>query len=301
MPGPGKIQIVDNHASALEARIYNFEVGKHHLKIEHKKWLKHYVIPELKQGGSIIITGTTSRTDTDRNNLLLSQRRIVAVHGFLRTELKSDFPYISFPTGESSAKAAGSRDNSEQEIWRGVMVSVWSRPVPPPRPRVPIPAPSPPAPPDIERIVSASFLVSMNMSGDPGDPDSAGTLANMSFNYGNQNNGNFTAKKEDKPITFAPRVILIFPSTTGSYSDPMASIDMLYCDAFYEWGRKTRPFCLLVDHMLKADPHWRGDPTVWKLNEFQTNQWVNNPKDSFFNFRIGLPTISHAAYSSGNY
>ncbi len=145
MASPGKIQEYGIPTSGtISAKLYNFDVGKFAIKPEHSKWLVTVLAPKLWGGGSFTIIGIASRTGSDASNMKLSENRLRAVVDLLRKLVPNNFQVaIELAVGERAAMYAGAKDRTEDESWRGVIISAWDKPVPPPPPPPPPPLPEP--------------------------------------------------------------------------------------------------------------------------------------------------------------
>jgi outer membrane protein OmpA-like peptidoglycan-associated protein len=124
-------------SAGVAGRLYDFDVGKARLKPAHARWLIGEVVPLLNSHGSVSVSGLASRTATDSFNLSLSRLRAAAVLRFLRENTRRSFNVRSEDwRGEAAAAAAGQPDDTEDDWYRAVIVSAWSRPTPPPVPTV---------------------------------------------------------------------------------------------------------------------------------------------------------------------
>jgi hypothetical protein len=141
MSGPGKIALVWTHSDGAAIRLWNFDVGRHKLKKEHKTELTRLVLPVLMAGGSAHVVGLTSRTGSTLRNKLLSESRAAEVVQHLQLLLGRK-PNVrnSIGMGEELAAIVGLPDGTENPAWRAVTVFYWKRPDPPP----PRPIPPPP-------------------------------------------------------------------------------------------------------------------------------------------------------------
>jgi hypothetical protein len=84
------------------------------------------------------IEGRASRTGSDGLNLSLSRDRAYSVHEYLEGKL-SGVKVETDWVGEGAAAEALQRDNTENMMWRSVLVSIWlaDKPKPPPPPDPP--------------------------------------------------------------------------------------------------------------------------------------------------------------------
>lgn len=305
MPGPGKIRILDRQTDALESLLYNFDIAQHQLKPEHEEWLKYNIAGYLKRGGSIVVVGLASRTATDDFNKRLSQRRLDSVINFLRRESPNNFT-VSFQLAmsEGLAEIAGARDGSEDEKWRGVLIAVWERPKPP--------TPPPPTPPlsspaMVERRVYATFLADISQSGGADDRRDASAIADGVGQIQLRKRGQYVFDKKMKiPVTHVIRQIYVWPDTSGSADYGIYQVNMLRCTVDYEWGRRSRPYCILVNYMDRR-PGGRGnmsDPTIALLTDAQADKWVNDPFSALWEMLTGnvkLRYVDYEDYKSGKY
>src|SRR5262249_26565340 len=140
-----KITIYYKTATAICGRIDNFPTCGVQLEHGARTLLRTRtnIVPILRAGGSLSLTGLASRQGDPQRNLDLSRQRVDAVLAFLRAEAGSGFRVQSnVAQGEQAAALAGVRDGNNDEQWRSVTFSAWNRPAPPPPP--PPPAPPPP-------------------------------------------------------------------------------------------------------------------------------------------------------------
>lgn len=136
----------------IEGRLYDFRIDSDTVLLMHSLWLKDHVVPVLTAGGSVAITGLTSRSGSIAHNLKLSERRANAVLTSLRLQVFGPMPYRmntgfrvshAIGVGESKARQAGQEDGTEDGFYRAVLVTAWYNPNPPPPPE---PKPKPTAP-----------------------------------------------------------------------------------------------------------------------------------------------------------
>jgi hypothetical protein len=52
MQGPGKISVYASAETALQALLYNFDIGSSNSKPEHVEWIKRTVLPYLCKRGT---------------------------------------------------------------------------------------------------------------------------------------------------------------------------------------------------------------------------------------------------------
>lgn len=149
MSGAGVLDY--SEADSIEGRLIGFGIGRHGLEFPHIRWLENAVVPVLQGGGSVAVTGFASRTGTDADNLVLSQRRARTVINHLHSKLRSPMHFTIGDdyqvkqvsgSGETEPRDDGARDGSENAYYRAVLVHAWRKPLPPP---LPVPKPKPPA------------------------------------------------------------------------------------------------------------------------------------------------------------
>jgi hypothetical protein len=236
----------------------------------------------LKPGGSMWVAGLASRTDSDAHNLALSRRRVDAVIQFLRKESPNNFrTAVELPVGERAAKLAGVPDNTEDEYWRAVVISVWSFPSPPP---AVIPRPLPPherALALVPRMVSAEFLAQVNYGGAWGeDSPSAEGFNATATDYANK----VLNKKTDfrnitmkiMPATAGLKSIWTLRDTTGSTDFRITSVDLVTCKLLYHWGNRNGP-CILVHGFWRRGSLKNEEDDYYRLTNEQENLWITNP------------------------
>jgi hypothetical protein len=303
MAGPGKIQSLDVNTNTLELLFYNFDVNQSQLKPEHEEWLKYAVIPYLKRGGSVAMGGLASRTGSAEHNKGLSQRRIDSVLSSLRRESPNFAVRVQIALGESGAEIAGARDNSEDERWRGVLLSVWVRPSPPPPP--PIPQRSAPEPVMVERRVYANFIWKFTMKGGTaGDPRSAPLISDAitQHHFGKVGGRYVSDWKMPVPASHVPHEIMLFPGKE-TVNFGVAKNTTLYAEVYYRWGqrRSKRPYCLLIDYMgQQLVP--KSNPVIWLLTEAQADEWVRDPFRARAEMRSDpYRRVPYGDYHSGKY
>jgi hypothetical protein len=144
----------------VEGRLYDFGVDSATVLLMHSLWLNDHVVPVLKAGGSVAITGLTSRSGSTAHNLKLSERRAKAVLDLLRFKVRRPVSYRMDPgyrevhaigVGEAHARRDGQDDRTEDGFYRAVLVTVWHNPNPPPPPE---PKAMPAASPLVKRVTS---------------------------------------------------------------------------------------------------------------------------------------------------
>jgi hypothetical protein len=145
--GQGNDAAVWGHSDrgSIEGRLVGFDVASASLQPIHEMWLDDHVVPVLAAGGTIALTGLTSRSGSAARNSDLSNRRANAVLSHLRKKVTGPIGYNMGVTsvvgaGEAPAEAAGQQDGSEHPFYRAVIVLVWHKPTPPlppqPKPKI---------------------------------------------------------------------------------------------------------------------------------------------------------------------
>lgn len=130
--------------------LYDFAVNSAELGSAHKYYLDltaREVMRVRDRVWKLRIEGRASRTGSDGLNLSLSRDRAYSVHSYLEGKL-SGVKVETDWVGEGAAAEALQRDNTENMMWRSVLVSIWAadspKPVPPPPPKNDPPAAKPP-------------------------------------------------------------------------------------------------------------------------------------------------------------
>jgi len=148
--GPGKAFIkVDPITGVIRVWLFNFDVDGSRVKEEHSKMLASSVALAIRDSGSAKFLGLASTTANDAHNKKLAEDRIDAVVADLRRQVGGKFKVTrSVAIGEVMAKAfldanlkGGTKDNTESDIWRGVVINAWNRrgdPIVPPKVDFPI-------------------------------------------------------------------------------------------------------------------------------------------------------------------
>lgn len=142
--GPGKAFIkVDKITGVIRVWLFNFDVDGSQVKKEHSEMLASSVALAIRDSGSVKFLGLASTTANDAHNKKLAENRVDAVVAELRRQAGPKFIVTkAVAIGEEMAKAfheakhqGGTKDNTESEIWRGVVINAWNRrgnpPVPP--------------------------------------------------------------------------------------------------------------------------------------------------------------------------
>lgn len=120
-------------SAGIAGRLWDFELNKWALRHRHKQWLDQEILPLLNNGGSVSVEGQASRTGLSGHNRRLSWARAQAVLRYLRENTHRAFGVrYQESRGEERAAEAGQADNTEDDWYRAVRVSAWSRPIPPP-------------------------------------------------------------------------------------------------------------------------------------------------------------------------
>ena len=296
---PGRIATANGKNGILAARLFNFDIGKHELKKEHKDWLKAEVVGRLQSGGSMFVVGLASRTDTDAHNMVLSRRRADALIQFLRKESPNNFKIaLDIALGERAAQFAGVRDGHEDENWRAVALSVWNRRDPPPMPVIP----TPPPPPLVEVRSFVEFLTEQKIRGGTGDdPPGAVALNDLSMNLAQSMWGGNTFMKEVKrrvPATYKVIEVLALRNSNGSELG-IAAVSITSCQVAYKWGMRTKP-CLLINGYWRTGPYVNSDPTVYRMSDDQADMWVDTPFKALKSLDDwNLPALSYDDYRRG--
>lgn len=153
----GDVGGVDDKSTSshdVQAKLWGFAVNSADLKDVHKRWLSDYVLPILKDGGSVSLVGEASRTGSSQHNLALSKRRASNIAAYLYFVSGTHFAVniahggrTDLGFGEAAAAWAGHADGTEDAYFRAVRVRAWKKPAPPP-----------PPPPD-KRVVTTKNVV----------------------------------------------------------------------------------------------------------------------------------------------
>lgn len=134
--GPGKAFIkVDKITGVIRVWLFNFDVDGAQVKKEHSKMLASSIALAIRDGGAAKFLGLTSTTANDVHNKTLAEKRINAVVAELRRQVGVKFKITkSVALGKVMARAfdeanlkGGTKDNTESEIWRGVVINAWNR------------------------------------------------------------------------------------------------------------------------------------------------------------------------------
>lgn len=129
--GIGKIQELSRKGKngiRRKALLFNFDIDGDQIKDEHKLWLDQNIVPLLNNVGLVInLRGLASRSGSAAHNKALSDRRVGSVKQFLTAKGGNPGQFQMEAVGESDAEIAGQTDGTEDETFRGVVVTVASR------------------------------------------------------------------------------------------------------------------------------------------------------------------------------
>jgi hypothetical protein len=126
--GPGQVRREKAFAGskAARTRLFNYDIGDHVMKNEHRDFLLANVVPILKRSKNTAVQlwGTASRSGSDQFNLKLSEKRANFIRDFLVQQgaLREQIKFRGL--GESPAKSAGIADGNESPEDRAVLVDV---------------------------------------------------------------------------------------------------------------------------------------------------------------------------------
>jgi len=109
------------------ALLFAFDIGEASLKPKHKEWLDTNVVPFLKSATRIALSGTASRSGSDKFNQALSQRRVKSVKDYLVGKGAKATTIAEAASGEQPAAAAGQKDGTEDAKFRAVEVSLEAK------------------------------------------------------------------------------------------------------------------------------------------------------------------------------
>jgi hypothetical protein len=169
--GPGKFTNFEQPIEGAFGRIYNFDIDGHELKLAHKEWLRRHILPYLAKSGSATLEALTSTTGSLSHNRQLSEDRLREIVKFLTEESPQLWNLrSSIANGEAKARLFGERDGHENEFWRGVDITAWSRPTPPPT------RDAPPKETTLANRITKRFFESLSTTkgdGHGGPPDDA--------------------------------------------------------------------------------------------------------------------------------
>ena len=127
--GPGKTQDLprtNNGRTRVRSRglLYNFDIEGEALKPAHQLWLDQNIVPLIP---NLFVTfglrGLASRSGNASYNEQLSVKRAASVRNYLLSKGASAGRFNSSAAGEDDAAAAGQADGTEDEKFRGVVVT----------------------------------------------------------------------------------------------------------------------------------------------------------------------------------
>lgn len=128
--GPGRVQ-VKQKADIVSVLLYNYDVDRADLKVEHMAHLRDHVVTLFQKPKApfVFLRGMASRTSTALHNLQLSNKRVEIVIGFLKDKgVPPDrLRQVDF-VGEGKSKQA---DGVESDWDRAVLLEITPRAVPP--------------------------------------------------------------------------------------------------------------------------------------------------------------------------
>jgi hypothetical protein len=238
----------------VRARLSGFHIDSAGLLSKHRSWLDNHVVPVLAAGGSLTVFGFASRTGSDAHNLALSGRRAEAVLKYLRNNVRAPFPFrIPRPfgvstvagLGESSAKADGHKDGTEDPFYRAVIVSAWHKPTPPP----PDPKPKPVPAKVIRRVTSRKWSkFQSRMHGEPGEIGMELAEVVSDFITGNTTGGSDTRTYDYKPERDVITTV----------------IDSFTVDNEMGFGVSTTTYKWEVEYHWGPDTVFPGEVYLWK-------------------------------------
>lgn len=126
--GKGKISELSRKGKdsiRRKALLFNFDIDGDQLKDEHKKWLDDNIVPLLNNFGlNFTLRGLASRTGSPDYNKKLSERRLASVKNYLIGKGAKAAQFQGVGAGESDAEVAGEADGTEDEAFRGVIITV---------------------------------------------------------------------------------------------------------------------------------------------------------------------------------
>jgi hypothetical protein len=279
MSGPGKISVYATAETALQALLYNFDIGSSKSKPEHDAWIQQTVAPYLwKRDTGLLFIGFASRAGPDGFNFALSKARAESVskqvflsqHGVsLPTETKI---YV----GERAAAVAGLKDGVEDEKWRSVMLTLYSANRPPVHPPV--------QPRFAVRTVYVKIRVSETTAGPMTDGDGAKafaigqTVANALFDNPDERTKDPQTKLVDE--TFGVVAVTIKESSKEVGQRGAVYTDFKYLEVYYEWGpyylgrsRKRLHFSVAPD----ASDSSSRDSSTREMTPLEAEDWLNRP------------------------
>jgi hypothetical protein len=279
MTGPGRVLVYRHTPTALDALLYNFEVGSSVLKAEHVNWIMTQLTPYVRNRQfALTAVGLASRTGNDASNMVLSKNRALTTLrqiNFFNPGRMSDVTDVY--VGERAAALLGFQDRAEDERFRGVYVIAQLDPVRAPHVRPPRKF--------IARRTSALVLVKEAMRTDEGFQDGstgyragkllAKTLLPDTFN------GILKEEKQDVDENFAVLRITV-DAKEDSYGISGATLDMKTFTVTYEWGPWVRglpgsPYAKLLfkasDYALAHGSH----DEIVDIDALTAIGWERNP------------------------
>lgn len=132
MTGPGKYKYLQSAPNDWTILLYNYDIdGKRHKK-EHEPFLNTTVVPYLKARCGIAIYGLTSSTGAVEYDRALGAHRALDLLSHLQSVVGGPFPVNRLVTlGKSKALQMTGKDNTENDLYRGVWLRVWDKLHPP--------------------------------------------------------------------------------------------------------------------------------------------------------------------------
>src|ERR1051326_5455524 len=131
--GPGRIRDLLSPAKDAEtdfrAVLFNFDIDGDAVNPQHKAWLSDHIVPLLDNPQvEINLRGEASRSGADAYTLALSRRRVDNVLRFLNGSPRVLAKVSTDAKGEDDAKFFDEEDNTEDEMFRAVVVKVKHSP-----------------------------------------------------------------------------------------------------------------------------------------------------------------------------
>ncbi len=166
-PLGGQVRVIHQYPYLLQALLFDFEVNKAELRAFHRHWLSRHATPLRLSGQAVKVHGFASPAGPEALNLSLSARRAAGVTLYLRDLAPFNAMTVATTSnGEQPARQAGLPDGTEDETWRGVLLTMVDLKA------LPKPPPPPPRPRKVQRAVSVSLMVDEEIKGlgssDPG-------------------------------------------------------------------------------------------------------------------------------------
>jgi hypothetical protein len=140
--GPGKVTAkIDSTTEVIRGWLYNFDIAGHNLKLEHTDFLDKIGLL-IQTGGAIKVLGLASTTGATSFDQTLSEDREKEVVKYLHTKFGASFlvaKELAFGKNMALAfntahLAGGTKDFTEDERWRAVVINAWNRHELPPPP-----------------------------------------------------------------------------------------------------------------------------------------------------------------------